>query len=771
MEINDLFVSKEISKLLGENSLTKLFEIYNEFKDDDDLIKLSLKAQNSYYKKNLELSNYMIYFVNTLIENIFIALSKDKNNKSFCLKLVISYLFKIINSNFNFFPSHKLVLLIYYYLSSSIMYESILENQINGYINELNEDLYKCYQFFHTKFLKEGEGNTYDIKDTNSFEVNIDGIMKLKKNYSAIPYLEFFIKFLNYSSEIKYCYILFIKFIKQYENNKNYDGIINLYSLLNYLKINYSSEEKLSSSFAKIKNAITKNLTNSSVKNILRYSLKMLESNSLSEIKDISKEINYDAKKPVCSSKFINDKEYYEDLEKEFYFILNNIKSPPKILNLAEERNYWCIIIKMLEFLLDDDIIHNSTIKILFQCIVDLSNDNLDFRIEDDFISNIINDLLKNIFENKIDILLYPEISFLLNNNRDIYDIFLKEKIEEEFYFRVEKDILSQLTTNEIEYFDMKSIENNEFKNIYFPFLAELLFDKDEKLLKNINSYKFYISYKSEKKNNTKEYIFYLLYIYFNNYFQNKEYKFFNLHIQGIIGKNIEKYMRQILKSNDFLKLVKKIIKSNVIKEAYSIINNNDNDIDNDTSQESNVKIINNKYNIFQFYQNFCENIDNYINDETFILMPLSRHYKAFTVRFLKIVINIYDIKFIHEDPDTNEDTDILLLKSYLVFLLINELNNLIILLNNVEEDSEKANPKQKRKKELMNLLFDHYLLNHYFDLEKAKYLLDLNNWEKKNLKDFKEGYIPIVGPKKGTPISYLYTGFSQICYDGFLRD
>ena len=134
-------------------------------------------------------------------------------------------------------------------------------------------------------------------------------------------------------------------------------------------------------------------------------------------------------------------------------------------------------------------------------------------------------------------------------------------------------------------------------------------------------------------------------------------------------------------------------------------------------------------------------------------------------------MINIYDIKFIHEDPDTNEDTDILLLKSYLVFLLINELNNLIILLNNVEEDSEKANPKQKRKKELMNLLFDHYLLNHYFDLEKAKYLLDLNNWEKKNLKDFKEGYIPIVGPKKGTPISYLYTGFSQICYDGFLRD
>ena len=80
------------------------------------------------------------------------------------------------------------------------------------------------------------------------------------------------------------------------------------------------------------------------------------------------------------------------------------------------------------------------------QFIVDLLNDKLDFRIEDDFISNMINDLLKNIFKNKLDTLLYPEISFLLNNNRDIYDIFLKGEVgKKKFYSSVEKDILSQI--------------------------------------------------------------------------------------------------------------------------------------------------------------------------------------------------------------------------------------------------------------------------------------------------------------------------------------
>ena len=123
---------------------TKLIEMYNEFKDED-LIKLSLKVHNSNVKNVKELPNYMIYFVNDLIENIFNVISKDKNNKSFCLELVISYLLKIINSQFNFFPSHKLILLIYYYLSNSIESLLFLKNEIKNNIKELNEDIYKCY--------------------------------------------------------------------------------------------------------------------------------------------------------------------------------------------------------------------------------------------------------------------------------------------------------------------------------------------------------------------------------------------------------------------------------------------------------------------------------------------------------------------------------------------------------------------------------------------------------------------------------------------------
>ena len=66
-----------------------------------------------------------------------------------------------------------------------------------------------------------------------------------------------------------------------------------------------------------------------------------------------------------------------------------------------------------------------------------------------------------------------------------------------------------------------------------------------------------------------------------------------------------------------------------------------------------------------------------------------------------------------------------------------------------------------------MNLLFDHYLIDNYFDMEKAKYLLDLNNW-KKNVKDFKEGYINIVEKEKGTQTYFINTGFSLFVIWGF---
>lgn len=763
MEMNNLIITKELKDIIGEINLKKLTLIYNEFKEKD-LVKLSLQFKNSYENRNLIPSDYMIFFVNNLIENIYAIISEKIDYNLYCLEFVISYLFKIINSKFGFFPSYKLIVLIYYYLSNAINNSTFHNRLIKEYKKELNEDLLKCFEFFCTNFLKVDDDTSYNIKYSNKLITNIDGLMKLTKHYSAAPYLEFFIKFLHSSFVIKYYYILLIKFLKEYENTITTDDkIINLYSILNYLNINNESkvEEKILSEFGILKNTATRNLTNTSVKNILRYSLKILESNYVLDIQNIANAINYNAKQPVISNDFFKDKEYYKDLEETFYYYIKNINKPLKIMKYSEEKKCWCIIIKMLNILLDDTIIHNQIIKLILHFIIDLFNDKLDFRIEEDFISNIVNELLNNYLKTKLDIILYPEISFLLNNNKDIYDTFLTTDAEEEFYLELEKEIFSQCNANKFEYLNIKSVKSYKFRNIFIPFFWELLTDK-KILLINIDSFEFYNFYIYEKQKNSKEYIFYLLYIYFNFCLKNKGYKFFNLQNKSIIDKNVESLMKELLHNKEFFILIKQIMKSKVMEEAYLLINEKD--------QEKNTKTNENKYNIFKYYETFCKEIDKYLNDDLFILMPLSKEFKAFTMRYLKIVINVCDIKFPKENS-INDDH--ILLKSYLVFILIHELNHLIKRLNNIGEITEKASTPRDIEggKEIISLLFENHLLNKHINLEQANYILDLSNWEKKTLKDFKDGYISISNEKKETSISFLYIGYSEICYNGFLRD
>ena len=85
--------------------------------------------------------------------------------------------------------------------------------------------------------------------------------------------------------------------------------------------------------------------------------------------------------------------------------------------------------------------------------------------------------------------------------------------------------------------------------------------------------------------------------------------------------------------------------------------------------------------------------------------------------------------------------------------------------------DSEEAVTTRNNEggKELMNLLFGHYLLKNNIYLNQSNYILDINNW-KKSLHDFKKDYNNILKEKNDKSISFLYTGYSEICYNGFLK-
>ena len=150
--------------------------------------------------------------------------------------------------------------------------------------------------------------------------------------------------------------------------------------------------------------------------------------------------------------------------------------------------------------------------------------------------------------------------------------------------------------------------------------------------------------------------------------------------------------------------------------------------------------------------------------------MPISKNYKAFTSRFLKIIINTENVEFKKGGQNLDEHSKKLLMKTYLIFIIIQEISNLIKRLNKVILDSDKTATYSSEEggKELMEILFGH-LLDRNINLEQAKYILEIKNWEK-TLTAFYEGYKISMEENKGESIAFLYTGHSEICYNGYLK-
>ena len=240
-----------LKNLFDQKIIEDINNIYMKFKDFpiiQILIKV-IKEQNENFeekeireleqKKNVVIPEYMKFFVENLIERIT-SIIEDKIyvkrlDKNYNIQIVVAYLFKIIISNFNFFPSHKLVLIIYTYLSYSIWNDENISNYINKYINGLNKDLCEC---FNSNYINIENKNEYDIKEESSFTKNI-GVIELLKEELNInkPYLDFFIKFKNECCpKDKYYYIMIINYLKKFNKNNDVEEKICIYSLLNSLK-------------------------------------------------------------------------------------------------------------------------------------------------------------------------------------------------------------------------------------------------------------------------------------------------------------------------------------------------------------------------------------------------------------------------------------------------------------------------------------------------------------------------------------------------------
>ena len=755
-----------LQNMFENEVIEQIQNIYNKFQNYPIIKKVlnnKMHIEIEVAKFNNEkIPEYMKYYIKSLVDIISKMLKNDLYLENYCnninLQIVVSYLFKIIKSKFVFFPSHRLVFIIYDYLCTSILDTDDIKDYIDKFLKELNNDL--C-DLFESTIKDEENISKYQVKKEKPFKNNIKivelFIMEYKINK---PYLNFLINFKQEFNEIDKIYYYFaIHYLKQIDEIKNINELKCLYSLLDPLNSHDRPKKKITEKI--INNILTQidaKLTYSNIKKIFKYSLKMLTKNNLNDIEKFAKEITEEYAKPKIFNDFDDNDKYYKELLYELVYKIKNITKIPKILN-NEKRKYWCCIIKLLDILLDNSNINDSNIKVIIYFIATLYDDDLSFKIEKELIENIINYLFCDVFIKKIDILLYPEIAFLINDNKDFFDIFFNSENEEYLYNKIENDIISRMTPKFTNNYEINIIKNYKFKNKFISIFEDFLLLNIFDTYKPLNEYSnFYADYKVSKINNKFLNIIYILYFYFNRIMKDNEYESLDLNINKFGSaerNNIKYYIKEAISDEKFLNLLKQIIKSNVMKEAYLEIHKKD-------KQENKV---NDDYNLYEDYEKFCDEIEKVLKKDLFIFMDLSKNYKGFTFRFLKIIINTSNIYLDDEKQKISNST---LIKAYLVFLIVHEINHLIKRYYKTEKDSSQVfTPRENEGgEELISLLFGNVLLNRNINLIQANYILDISNWSNE-LNSFKSGYKSINSDKT---ISIHYAFADSLCYNGFIK-
>ena len=418
--------------------------------------------------------------------------------------------------------------------------------------------------------------------------------------------------------------------------------------------------------------------------------------------------------------------------------------------------------------------INENNIKIIFYFIVNLFNPEIDssaLEFREDVISKLFS---QNIDSTEI---LYNEIFYLIidKDYSQYYSISDKINNLEQTIINMRDKKLTSFLKNRIN--RLPSGPKVEIQNIQkfmtvlpFPIFQEYLSQIGINFSKGLcisqNLYSFYRICLYDLEENEKE--------SFIENIRNIEYP------ASIIN---EDDIKNILKDNSFITLINDIMKSPVTKDAYTRIfyyysTKGEFDLVQEVFEQKSFKIKNNYINnksIFDYYKEFCDILNNLNYTNSFITMSLPESIKAFTFRFLKIVINSEGVRLNNEQSTNtiiNIDTDILLLllKAYLVFIVIHELNHFMKRYLNKNQlcDLCKTPTIKEYKKggeQLIKLLFGHILIENSINIEQAKYILEPKNWNKKSVIEFRSEFLKIQkDPRNDNCIVYLSSESKSIC-------
>ena len=798
----------KIPNSISGNHVKLILDCFKDFskiqniKIEKELLESKLDVFSEKFYENL-FDNFLYFYSINGTKKI------DSNEQKYFIEEIVSVLDIIYETFPNIFLKNDFLKSVLIYLVYSLKETRVIRIEI------VLKIFFKLFEFFPPKNnkriideVKEFETNIVKliIKLRNRFvgdsEINLEipnsenldfcsVIMYLIPVAESLPlYLKGFINYNGLSQERKFVIIKLFNYFRKI--NPFNEEVINFYLYQGYILYEIVSNNQNAAKinfndFAKIKE---NRVRNNEAKKILKIAIQLLEKKNYESFNNELNKIYFDLENepPQILDIFCQTENYYKDLFKQLRFYLTQYKKienqkPCKIVNQNLSRVLWLNFCKLLLLYLSEDDIKQDNIKIIFYSIVHLFNPDIpenSLEFCEDVIPKFFSQCphFSEILENQ-------EIYAIIDDYKYYPNFSKKNTFTRTFINLLNKTILERKIVKEIKTKNAITNELNNIENcdeyIPFPLLQDYL--------------KIYLP---KEKFLEISYFQYNLYTFYQNCWQylvddmgavEEELYFQNLRkIISADDFDHSNEIKNIINKSEFLELIYNIMTSPVMKDAYNRIyywysTNGEYDIDQETLDDiekvpnfkKNSNLINNQP-IIDYYNKFCESLKNQdisgINSPNiFIIMGLPFSIKGFTFRFLKIVINSEGIQLPSEhNKNIDENSKNKLLRAYLVFLIIHEQNHFMKRYFNQKKTNTLCNTPVIKSiseggKQLIKLLFGDELINKNLNIEQANYILDMNNWKKKSVYEFKKGFLEIKTEDYGDKcITYLSSSNESIC-------
>ena len=297
-----------------------------------------------------------------------------------------------------------------------------------------------------------------------------------------------------------------------------------------------------------------------------------MKSKNINEFINLFQEqaINIDSKEPTISNKFNNTDEYYKELYSQLINLLKkHTENPSNICYPLKNDRIKCLWLSYLEILLislKESQLKENTIKIIFYFIVNIFNPELDansLEFREDAVPLFVSQSLEKqhfLFD-------YQEIFKLLDDYYQYYSNYnVDSKFEEELidnsYILLNNNYSFSSLKDKYQFMDgeLKNLKTFEKK-----FKLSLLFDY-------INNFTNITFHKQNYLNSVIRTLYKKAWYYIDKESDKKE--LLTYHPKDINENNkIINDITSIIKDSDYIELIKKIMNSTVISEAYNEIN------------------------------------------------------------------------------------------------------------------------------------------------------------------------------------------------------